>query len=581
MPKTSALNKNGYTNDDIESFAVDEIRRLCQHKLLKPHINDNDKTMSWDGQIEVHKHPAKKKDTLADCISVQVKGINDSFKYNDKKLSYSIDKQDLINYKISLGVLYLVGVTDDDANNIKVYYKGLSLDVIEDLLSQIDKKGTNSISVNMDLLKNNTKDDFYAIVKNFANVISKYKENANIKTIQLSDLKNGEFTDISIKFSGDYNKTTKEFTLNSNFQGWAKDNNGRNVKIDLSNGELSIQEKDNLDIKIDNKVYYTNRKIWLNLNTNKNICKISQNISIENDVLTFTTNNKSTLKDMLYDLNFFFDLVNSKNMKIGETILCFDFDKENLVEQRDLLEMIKDIEKYCNQLEFPFEQLLFEYIDETYEILCKLNNHSNKNNMLYYCDFNGHTYFFISVNNKMLYLFNKKYELYFSNKNYKIPKYSIMTAEQLSMQIISYEVLKIDFNNLFYENLQDDKFWCFINNYMLNCILAFDITNNSSFLNFASYLNCLLNDNTLSNSNKDISFINACQIKNREKINLTDFEIDKLSGIKNKIEDNTFLFSINVLLKNKNEATLDYNKFTKDEIETFSKLPIMKLYEML
>ena len=139
MPKKSAINKNDYTNDDIESFAVDEIKRLCQHNLLRPHLNDNDKTISWDGQIEIHNNPTKKKDTLVDSIYVQIKGINDSLKYNKNKLSYSIDKQDLINYKMTLGVLYLVGVTDNEANNIKIYYKGLSLDVIENLLNQIDK----------------------------------------------------------------------------------------------------------------------------------------------------------------------------------------------------------------------------------------------------------------------------------------------------------------------------------------------------------------------------------------------------------------------------------------------------------
>jgi hypothetical protein len=127
----------------------------------------------------------------------------------------------------------------------------------------------------------------------------------------------------------------------------------------------------------------------------------------------------------------------------------------------------------------------------------------------------------------------------------------------------------------------DEDLWGFINQYLLNLIIAFDKTNNYDFLEMAAYINDYLEEKTINIENKNVCFLNGCQIKKRKNIAFSDFEKDKLNKIASYHKNNMFLFAINVLLENKKEALGYYNILTKEEEDLIKILPIFYLYQLM
>ena len=133
----SNLNKNGFTSKDIEKQAVNKVRSLCIHKKLEENIESNDKTVSFDGTIELYKRGEKTKKDLENIIHIQVKGTNNQKIYNSKnKVSFYLEKCHLENYKLENGVLFLLGVSNKTGEIVKIFYADLHVDKINCLLEE-------------------------------------------------------------------------------------------------------------------------------------------------------------------------------------------------------------------------------------------------------------------------------------------------------------------------------------------------------------------------------------------------------------------------------------------------------------
>ena len=138
-------------SNSIEQIAVAHLTMkiaVCEH--LKADINQNDKTLSWDGHIEVYGSVGNKKADFVGRCPVQVKGkslsANDLRKQN---ISYPVDADDLRNYLKDGGVIYfVVGINATDKEQCGIYYSVLlPFDINQILNSLKDKQQTRSIQL--------------------------------------------------------------------------------------------------------------------------------------------------------------------------------------------------------------------------------------------------------------------------------------------------------------------------------------------------------------------------------------------------------------------------------------------------
>ncbi|WP_273854072.1 DUF4365 domain-containing protein [Guptibacillus spartinae] len=138
-------------NTIIEHLACLEINDL----ILQPpfhlvgDIQYNDKSLSFDGVIEVYNHENLKKETLVNTVPVQVKGTT-RYKKMDKqnKIKHSVSRRDIdVFYKIGNGVLYLVVTINPNTLKKPAYYRILAPLDLKSLLKELDNNGNDTITL--------------------------------------------------------------------------------------------------------------------------------------------------------------------------------------------------------------------------------------------------------------------------------------------------------------------------------------------------------------------------------------------------------------------------------------------------
>jgi len=138
-------------SNSIEQIAVAHLTMkiaICEH--LKADINQNDKTLSWDGHVEVYGSTGNKKADFVGRCPVQVKGKSVSNnELRKQNISYSVDVDDLRNYLNDGGVIYFViGISATDKEQCRIYYSVLLPFDINQILNNLkDKQKTRSVQL--------------------------------------------------------------------------------------------------------------------------------------------------------------------------------------------------------------------------------------------------------------------------------------------------------------------------------------------------------------------------------------------------------------------------------------------------
>lgn len=129
----------------IEELAVDELDRiLWLSDYLEPHIEKNDRTLSWDGDIFFYNSSDHVVGNLLGKIPVQVKGTQQNI-VSDATYSFGIDH--LRNYYNDGGVMFFLVCLDDTFNRRKIYYASLTKYDLKGLLQAFGKQKTRSIKL--------------------------------------------------------------------------------------------------------------------------------------------------------------------------------------------------------------------------------------------------------------------------------------------------------------------------------------------------------------------------------------------------------------------------------------------------
>lgn len=114
-------------SDKIEQASITKLKdSLDRCSRLKHDIRDNDKTPSWDGEIQVYRSSNFSCSTLYGLARIQVKGkhIKDMSIFEQQKIKFSVKIADLQNYQSDGGVVYFV-IHIFDFDHYKIYYNAL------------------------------------------------------------------------------------------------------------------------------------------------------------------------------------------------------------------------------------------------------------------------------------------------------------------------------------------------------------------------------------------------------------------------------------------------------------------------
>lgn len=99
---------------------------LGKTDYVVPHINDNDKEPSWDGDVEVYRKAGDNhsKSELILKVPVQIKGHKEN-NLKKKSIKYPIAMSDLRNYLNAGGTTFMVVYVDEAGEKSQIYYETL------------------------------------------------------------------------------------------------------------------------------------------------------------------------------------------------------------------------------------------------------------------------------------------------------------------------------------------------------------------------------------------------------------------------------------------------------------------------
>ena len=134
-------------NRTIEKFAANAVEEsILDTDMLHPEISENDKTLSWDGFIEVYRSNDKVKANFDGKVDIQVKGTMSN--NHSKTISFSTETADLRNYLNNGGVIYfVVRIHKERTSERKVYYESLTPVKLKQYLTGVKKQKTKTIKL--------------------------------------------------------------------------------------------------------------------------------------------------------------------------------------------------------------------------------------------------------------------------------------------------------------------------------------------------------------------------------------------------------------------------------------------------
>lgn len=136
---------------NIEMIGVDFVRlAIAKTDYLVPHINENDREPSWDGDVEVYRKAGDThtKSDLILKVPVQVKGHKES-NLKKQSITYPIELSDLRNYLNAGGTIFLVVYIDESGEKSQIYYNTLLPFELRRLVNKYGEQKTKSIKLKM------------------------------------------------------------------------------------------------------------------------------------------------------------------------------------------------------------------------------------------------------------------------------------------------------------------------------------------------------------------------------------------------------------------------------------------------
>lgn len=584
-------------NRTIEKFAANAVEEsILSTDILHPEISENDKTLSWDGFIEVYKNEDKIKANFDGKVAVQVKGTMNN--NHPQTISFPAETADLRNYLNNGGVIYfVVRIHKERTSERKVYYESLTPVKLKRYLHGIKKQRTKTIK-----LKEFPFDpcERVSIIINFLENSRKQTSYVNSGFIPLEEIHKKEYNytipilgygkkDANPLFSVILGKETYAYITTKGSNALIP------VDTPLTISEFSHKVKET--ICIGNKCYYDNYQRIIS--TEGTSIRIGESITLNFgnfETTTIKTNIHFSpfLRKATPDMRFIIDALKAGSFSINSIQLGLDsFDVgisdfisvtqkrlelfENIINLLDILNITEDlnIDNLTEDEQKHIETLIKAFINKEHITTIKTNTPTSILDL----KISNITLKLIIIKNTdgtyaIQDFFNSAVKVSYKDENgiqqITSPYSALSKDDYLVISNINYaNILKsykktIAQNPNIYDRVIVD---------LLQMLLAYDQKNDSQLLNVAKDIAYwMLTEQR--QINKNINTLNYLQTIKRERL-LSKDEIRQLCEItENTNASEQEKIGAYLLLDNKISAEIHFEKLTAKEQESFKQFPI-------
>ena len=578
----------------IESIAVNAISQVVDsHNLLHSELKTNDKTISFDGHIDVFREEKHKKENYFGQVPVQIKGreIN-SFKRD--KCSFQVEKNDLKIFMQESGVIFFVVEILKDQDTTKIFWKQLLPYDIDKVLRRIEKRRKKSGYIELTPLESQ---DLTLICQNFI-VDGKKQKHGVVKTVsEIEGLQGLNISAIIGRFGA---KTTNGCIMAFNDYILAKKplylnvDIGNNLFIPIANitdGDFILAFQDYDEVWVDD-ICFGSRYFSSRMNQNGCYYQFGQSSKFFLDG-TMNFSAIGTLDERIKDIEFILTLLKGGRIRLGKPdapewpalLPGNDISISEIEQKLAILQTTKQVlsflganvpVKIADFKEDDFRKILVlsEHIIHGKECPVKFKNE-------------GINVLKIGQYNFIVVVFQKKIINLFSNDFWKSVRVSSQTHDDTQFDISPYYFLNAEYiagsanwnATVVMESIRAVPFSepvsSLYTSLLLETIKAIDIdTKNNHVMRFANDLA----DYLCENEDSFVHRLNKLQIKKRSGT-FDDLDKNWLIAELNRQNDPMLLCGVAILLADKILFEKQFARLTQTQQNDFQQYPIMKLID--
>lgn len=566
-----------------EQRAITKINELIDKiESADGHIQNNDKSISWDGTIDFYHGNIDKKKNFQFSIDVQVKGRTTNNKKLTDKSYFDLSVIDMQNFLKKDGTLLFMCLFKRESDDFKIYFSSLLPYHINNYLK--NNNSSDTIRVKMKEIKNAS--HLESICRNFQiDKEMQKKMNQNMFNQENLTVENGKVARFSLWDKDMQNFNPQKLVGMSKFI-YTFDEHEYPIGasfgiiyniIENLNAVISDTEKEIIykDIKLETKL--NEQLIYFGNSFNFNLTKHTFNIRI-----------RGSLLERVKDLHFINKAFINKGFLINEKEFAVEFPEKEFTKFKTLLSQYEELKQILLKHNVNKDLNFDEWQDKDFD---KLNIWLTAIEDKVPLNLKSEISLIGSITIKDLRLsimahkneegsFNienlwnnidyKKYVFKY-HTNEKVIKtnnlYLTLNSEAYLSDDINFDEMRTIFTDY---SLSDDEYEL-LNAQVLEIIKAYDYNKNSNLLSYAKFLvNNLLEKDSDSH---DIYYINLCQILKREN-KLTDEEIKELMNIKTNNSDVEIQLCCSLLMDSKVEASILIKNIDYQTMESFKTYPI-------
>ncbi|MCM3716626.1 hypothetical protein M3202_21525 [Alkalihalobacillus oceani] len=562
---------------------------------LMANIPDGDKGISFDGDIAVYKDHSETVESLIGKVPVQVKGTQVD-KFSNGTRTFPMELKHIKNYYDSNGViLFVVEILKN--GDTKIFYKQLLPNELREILIKYgEKKQQKQRNIELRPLSETTLD---IVCKNF---IEESKKQPQV-LIENNPFKDDEYTSFeltSLTFNPIKAETSNIFEHDFTIYGIKE-----TLSVPLSQARIQSYSSEFTEIFITNgRLHKLQTQFTFEKSSSILLIENSLEITFKKDNFNFNLVRLNSLSSQLKVLPFILDFLYSKEIELRTN----DLKLENL----HLVDTVK-VTKAFERLYSTFKNLKIIFEELNIDLDTRIDSESLDLNSLIdqitslvrmYLDNDYSTFknpekarfaLFPLGELKLLFFYNPDSENLlmdaFSDKIIQMDTriavddianphspYILIPYHTLAVAVnLKIEQIKKSFDNInpFLNDISSDL----TNQFCLNCISAFDLSQNFAFLDLADHIYNKF-DGVVSFRN--IVLVNQLQIKIRRNGSLSDKDYEKLINLKQLNQSDIVLqFCASVLLKSKIESTSFFSQLGFEEQKFIKKYPIYTIYKNL
>ena len=585
----------GRDANKIESIAVNAVSQVVDHhNLLRSELKMNDKTISFDGHIDVFREEKQKKENYFGQVPVQVKGREvGSFKRD--KCSFQVEKNDLKIFMQESGVVFfVVEILKGQQGATKIFWKQLLPYDLDKVLRRIEKKQTESGYIELTPLESQ---DLTLICQNFI-VDRKKQKHGVVKTVsEIEGLRGFKISAITGRFGSqatsdcilafnDYILAKKPLYLNVDI--------GNNLSIPVANitdGDSILAFQDNDEVWVDGKCFGS-RYFSHQMNQNGCYYQFGQSSKFFPDgTMNFAA--IGTLDERIKDIEFILTLLKGGRIRLGkpdapEWPALLPGNDISISEIEQKLTILQTTKQVLSFLGANVPVKIAEFKEDDFRKILVLSEHiiHGKECPVKFKN-EGINVLKIGQYNFIVVVFQKKIINLFSSDFWKSVRVSSQTHDDTQFDISPYYFLNAEYiagsanwnATVVMESIRAVPFSepvsSMYTSLLLETIKAIDLdTKNNHVMRFANDLA----DYLCENEDSFVHRLNKLQIKKRSGT-FDDLDKNWLIAELNRQNDPMLLCGIAVLLADKILFEKQFARLTQTQQSDFRQYPIMKLID--